>query len=54
VHARVQLGEDDGGLDAWTAVLGGGLEPAAKDQLRQLLARTFNRRLPIFRAAGVL
>lgn len=54
VHARVQQGEDDSSLDAWTASLGDGLEPAAKDQLRQLLERTFNRRLPIFRAAGVL
>jgi SAM-dependent methyltransferase len=54
VHARVQQGEDDSSLDAWTASLGDGLEPAAKDQLRQLLKRTFNRRLPIFRAAGVL
>jgi hypothetical protein len=54
VHERVQRGEDDGRLDAWTAFLGDGLEPAAKDELRQLLGRTFSRRLPIFRAAGVL
>jgi len=54
VHQRVQHGEDDGELDAWTAFLGDRLEPAAKDRLRQLLERTFNRRLPIFRAAGVL
>jgi hypothetical protein len=54
VHERVQRGEDESRLDAWTASLGDGLEPAAKDQLRQLLGRTFSRRLPIFRAAGVL
>ena len=54
VHERVRQGEDDGALEAWTASLGGGLEPVAKDRLRQLLSRTFSRRLPIFRAAGVL
>jgi hypothetical protein len=47
VHERVQRGEDNSALDAWTAVLGGGLEPAAKDQLRKLLARTFNRPPPL-------
>jgi SAM-dependent methyltransferase len=54
VHERVQRGENDSALDAWTTALGNELEPTAKEQLRQLLNRTFNRRLPIFRAAGVL
>jgi hypothetical protein len=54
VHERIQCGEDETSLDAWTTLLGEGLKPSVKDQLRQLLERTFSRRLPIFRAAGVL
>jgi SAM-dependent methyltransferase len=54
VHDRVSRGEDLGALEAWTASLGAGLEVARWQQLRDALTQAYNRRLPVFRAAGVV
>ncbi len=54
VQHRVERGEDESSLESWIGWLGPGLEPAAQQQLRDLLQRIIARRLPILRMAGLL
>jgi SAM-dependent methyltransferase len=54
VQSRLAQGEDERALETWVAALGTELDAAAQQQLRELFQRIVNRRVPIFRSAGVL
>lgn len=54
VQNRIERGDDETALETWIGALGAGLEPAVRQQLRELFQRILTRRVPLFRIAGLL
>ena len=47
------MGEDEANIDDWIRHIGGSLEGEARGQLRQVLTRCLQVRVPILHAQGV-